>query len=69
MIDSPEAIKILILAGFDVDTRDLAGYTTLMKTKSPIVAQLLIDAGADVNATCITPTPAHQNTDTVLMIT
>ena len=69
MIDSPQAIKILIDAGFDVDTRDLAGYTTLMKTRSPEVAQLLIDAGADVNATCITPTPAQQNTDTVLMIT
>ncbi|OYY50004.1 MAG: hypothetical protein B7Y48_03975 [Methylophilales bacterium 28-44-11] len=69
MIDSPKAIKILIDAGFDIDTRDLAGYTPLMKTNSQEVAQLLIDAGADVNATCISPTPAQQNTDTVLMIT
>ena len=69
MIDSPEAVKILIDAGFDIDTRDLSGYTTLIKTKSPEVAQLLIDDGADVNATCISPTPAQQNTDTVLMIT
>lgn len=69
MIDSPEAIKILIDAGFDIDTRDLAGYTTLMKTRSPEVAQLLIDAGADINAKRITFTPVHQSTDTVLMIT
>ncbi|OYY50003.1 MAG: hypothetical protein B7Y48_03970, partial [Methylophilales bacterium 28-44-11] len=51
MIDSPEAIKILIDAGLDIDTTDLDGYKTLMKTQSLKLAQLLIEAGVDVNCT------------------
>lgn len=56
------SVKLLLGAGAPVDTEDSEGYTPLMNAyKNPIIAQLLIDAGAAVNH------QAHKDGKTTLM--
>jgi hypothetical protein len=48
--DAKETIQLLLKAGAQVNRRNAVGMTPLYCAMTPEIAQLLVDAGADVNA-------------------
>lgn len=49
VIDSPDIVQLLLNAGFNPNTKNDYDETLLMKVQDPVVAQMLVTKGADVN--------------------
>jgi ankyrin repeat protein len=61
---SPEELSVLIKHGASANTTGWGNYTPIFRASTPEKAQILIDAGADVNhrsASEIYPTPLHNH--------